>query len=115
MYMYFKQNYSIAILWSYGRIMYSHALHPSPCSNLDERTRQVYRENVKMAEALTLHMESEESLRLAKERLEMANRQLVAEKELHQQLVAEKISQTRLHKRLIRELQVSVGSGEGGQ
>ena len=36
----------------------------------------------------------------------MANRQLVAEKELNQQLVKEKIAQARQHKRLIRQLQV---------
>ena len=35
-------------------------------------------------------------------------RQLVAEKELNQQLVKEKISQARHHKRLIRELQDKV-------
>lgn len=75
-------------------------------SNLDDRTREVYRENVQMAEALSLHMEHEASLRKTTEQLEMANRQLIAEKELNQQLVKEKIAQSRQHKKLIRELQV---------
>ena len=59
-----------------------------------------------MAEALTLHMEHEEALQKSKDQLEMANRQLMAEKELNQQLVQDKISQARSHKKLIKELQV---------
>ena len=59
-----------------------------------------------MKEALSLHMEHEEDLRRAGEKMGVANRQLVAEKELNQQLVAEKISQARLQRRAIRELQV---------
>ena len=74
--------------------------------NLDDRTRNVYRENVRMAEALGLHMEHEESLQKSKGQLEMANRQLMAEKELNQQLVQDKISQARQHKKLIKDLQV---------
>ena len=61
-----------------------------------------------MSEALTLHMENEESLQRSKVKLEMSNRQLNAEKELNQQLVKEKIAQARQHKRLIKELQVCV-------
>ena len=87
-------------------------LFTSPHSNLDERTREVYHENIQMAEALSLHMEHEATLRKGEEQLEMANRQLVAEKELHQQMVKEKIAQARHHKKLIRELQVRwVGGG----
>ncbi len=59
-----------------------------------------------MAEALTLHTEHEESLQKSKDTLEMANRQLMAEKELNQQLVLDKISQARHHKKMIKELQV---------
>ena len=63
-----------------------------------------------MAEALSLHMENEEILKKSKDQLEMSNRQLVAEKELNQQLVQEKVAQARQHKKLIKELQVSVCS-----
>jgi hypothetical protein len=59
-----------------------------------------------MAEALSLHMESEETLKKSKTQLEMSNRQLVAEKELNQQLVQEKVAQARMHKKQIKELQV---------
>ncbi len=65
-----------------------------------------------MANALTLHMEHEEALQKSTEQLEMSNRQLVAEKELNQQLVKEKISQARKQKKLIKELEVS-GRGWG--
>ena len=60
-----------------------------------------------MKEALSMHMEHEEDLQRASDRMGMANRQLVAEKELNQQLVAEKISQARLQRKAIKELQVS--------
>ena len=60
-----------------------------------------------MANALTLHMEHEETLQKATGQLEMSNRQLVAEKELNQQLVKEKIGQARKQKKLIKDLQVS--------
>ena len=59
-----------------------------------------------MAEALTLHMEHEQALQKSKDQLEIANRQLMAEKELNQQLVNDKIGQARTHKKLIKELQV---------
>ena len=52
-----------------------------------------------MANALTLHMEHEEALQKSTGQLEMSNRQLVAEKELNQHLVKEKIGQARRHKK----------------
>ena len=67
----------------------------------------MYRENLRMAEALSLHMENEEILKKSKNQLEMSNRQLVAEKELNQQLVQEKVAQARQNKKLIKELQVN--------
>ena len=62
----------------------------------------MYHENAQMAEALSLHMTEEQLLRAEKERLEIANRQLAAEKELSQQLAQEKVSQAQQHKKLIR-------------
>ena len=67
-----------------------------------------------MAEALSLHMENEEILKKSKNQLEMSNRQLVAEKELNQQLVQEKVAQARLHKKQIKELQVKMNNMGGG-
>ena len=60
-----------------------------------------------MASALALHMEHEESLQKSTGKLEMSNRQLVAEKELNQQLVKDKIGQARKQKKLIKELKVN--------
>ena len=61
-----------------------------------------------MAEALSLHMSEEESLRKQKEALEMANRQLAAEKELSQQLAQNKIQQGQKQKKHITELEKKV-------
>lgn len=61
-----------------------------------------------MTDALALHMEHEETLQKSTAKLEMSNRQLVAEKELNQRLVKDKISQARKQKRLIKELQDKV-------
>ena len=51
-------------------LLIPHSLH----RNLDERTREVYRENVRMSKALALHMAREEELQRKTEKLEMANR-----------------------------------------
>lgn len=59
-----------------------------------------------MAQALTLHMEHEVVLQKCNDTLEIANRQLLAEKELNEELVKDKISEARHHKKLIKELQV---------
>ena len=82
--------------------------HSEAISNLDERTRSIYRENAAMADALSLHMSEEQSLRKQKESLEMANRQLAAEKELSQQLAQGKIQQSQKQKKLIREFEQKV-------
>ena len=65
-----------------------------------------------MTKALSLHLESEESLRRAKERLEISNRQLTAEKELNQRLVKDKIAQARHQKKTIKDLQVIEAEGK---
>ncbi len=61
-----------------------------------------------MVDALSLHMSEEESLRKQKQGLEMANRQLAAEKELSQQLAQNKIQQGQKQKKHINELESKV-------
>ena len=61
-----------------------------------------------MAEALKLHIEHEETLHKSHTQLEMTNRQLVAEKELNQKLVKEKIKQNSRHRKQIKEQQVNI-------
>lgn len=55
-----------------------------------------------MADALSLHMKEEQSLRAEKEKLEISSRQLAAEKELNQHLAQKKVLQAQQHKILIR-------------
>ena len=61
-----------------------------------------------MVEAMSLHMSEEEHLRKQKQDLEMANRQLAAEKELSQQLAQNKIQQSQKQKKHITELESKV-------
>lgn len=61
-----------------------------------------------MVEALSLHMSEEEILRRQKQDLEMANRQLAAEKELSQQLAQNKIQNEQKQKKYINELEKKV-------
>ncbi len=60
-----------------------------------------------MADALKIHIEHEEELQKSQTKLEMTNRQLVAEKELNQKLVKDKIKQNSKHKKQIKDLQVN--------
>jgi len=59
-----------------------------------------------MADALKIHIQHEEALEKSQTKLEMTNRQLVAEKELNQKLVKDKIKQSSRHKKQIKDLQV---------
>ena len=77
-------------------------------SNLDEKTQMVYRENIVISEALSLHMSEEQNLRKEKESLEIANRQLAAEKELSQQLAQGKVQEAHRQKKQIQELEGKV-------
>ena len=86
--------------------------HAEAIANLDERTCGVYKENAAMAEALSLHMSEEQALRKDKEKLEMANRQLAAEKELSQQLAQGKVQQAQKQKHSIQELKNKVSTLE---
>lgn len=82
--------------------------HTEAVSNLDDKTRVVYEENVAMADALALHMSEEKDLRKEKEGLEMANRQLAAEKELSQHLARGKVQEAQRQKRQIQELKEKI-------
>lgn len=86
--------------------------HSEAIANLDEKTRSVYRENITISEALSLHMSEEHELRKEKESLEMANRQLAAEKELSQQMAQGKVQEARRQKKQIQELNAKVSTLE---
>lgn len=82
--------------------------HSEAVSNLDEKTRVVYHENIAITDALSLHISEEQELRKEKECLEMANRQLAAEKELSQHLAQGKVQEAQRQKKQIRELKGKV-------
>ncbi|KAJ1556530.1 hypothetical protein HK405_002621, partial [Cladochytrium tenue] len=80
--------------------------------NLDETTKDVYRENFRLSESLTYHVQEGEELSRRNRELEEANRQLVEEKELHNVVVREKILQAKAHAQEAKELQAKVRSME---
>lgn len=86
--------------------------HTEAVSNLDEKTRMVYRENITISEALSLHMSEEQNLRKEKESLEIANRQLAAEKELSQQLAQGKVQEAHRQRKKIQQLEGKVATLE---
>ena len=65
--------------------------HQEAVANLDETTRDVYRENVRLAEALKRHVEDGELLRKRNEELEERCKLLLDEREVNQLIVKEKI------------------------
>ena len=72
--------------------------------NLDEATKSVYKENVRITKALNYHTEEGEQLRKLKERLERENDQLKGDKEIDDLLIQRKVAQARHNKRLVKEV-----------
>ena len=72
--------------------------------NLDETTRSVYKENVRIGEALQIHMQEEKKLKKLREKLEEQNQVLSDEKEMNDMVIKEKVSETKQQKRLIKEV-----------
>lgn len=75
--------------------------HKEAVANLKETTKEVYRENIRMAEALAYHVQEGSDLKRENERLAEANRVLAEEKELHDVIIKEKIMQ---HKEQCKEV-----------
>ena len=74
--------------------------------NLDETTRSVYKENVRVSEALNYHMVEGDKLKETKERLEEQNQELQGEQELNALVIQDKVAQARQQKHLIKEVRV---------
>ena len=72
--------------------------------NLDETTKSVYKENVRLSESLNYHMKEGEMLKKIKERLEEENEKLKGDKELNEMMVQEKVVQTKNQKQQIRDV-----------
>lgn len=82
--------------------------HDEAVSNLDSQTKEIYRKNIQIRDALEMHTEDAERLKKLNEVMLMENKQLKAEKELGETLVQEKVVQARQHKKLVKQLQDKV-------
>ncbi|XP_071161442.1 basal body-orientation factor 1-like isoform X2 [Mytilus edulis] len=82
--------------------------HTEAIANLDETTKSVYKENVRLSEALNYHMKEGEVLKKKVARLDEENESLKGDKELNDMLVQEKVTQVKQQKEQIRELQEKV-------
>lgn len=78
--------------------------HTEAISNLDETTKSVYKENVRLSEALSYHMKEGEVLKKLRDKLQEENEQLRGDKELNDMMVQEKIIQVKQQKEQIRQL-----------
>ncbi|XP_071963217.1 basal body-orientation factor 1-like [Antedon mediterranea] len=86
--------------------------HTEAISKLDETTRSVYKENVRVNEALCYHMKETDELEKTKKELEKKNKQLEEGRELNDLLVQEKVVEAKKRKNQIRMLQEKVTSLE---
>ncbi|KAM7444118.1 hypothetical protein ABFA07_007291 [Porites harrisoni] len=78
--------------------------HSEAISNLDETTRSVYKENVRLNAALDFHLREGQELKKDKESLNKKTIDLLAEKELNGMIVQEKIVESKHQKKEIAEL-----------
>jgi hypothetical protein len=70
--------------------------HNEAISNLKETTKEVYKENIRMTEALRYHVQDGEELKKLNEKLTTENKKLNESQELHNLIVKEKIEQSKL-------------------
>ena len=86
--------------------------HKEAVANLDETTKSVYRENMRMVEALHHHVLLGEDLERQNKDLAEMNKRLVDEKETHDIIIKEKIVQNKYHNMEIKTLQEKILSME---
>ncbi|XP_066916433.1 basal body-orientation factor 1-like [Clytia hemisphaerica] len=82
--------------------------HNEAISNLDDTTKSVYKENVRLNEALTYHIKAGEELSQHKENLEEQNKKLSSEKEMNSLIVEEKVIESKKIKKANSSLQQKV-------
>lgn len=73
-------------------------------SNLDETTKNIFKENVRVTQALSYHVEEADELRKRVTKLERENEQLRGNQELNEMLVQQKVSQSQKNKQTIKEV-----------
>ena len=69
----------------------------------------MYKENVRISEALLIHMQEADKLKVMKEKLEKQLEETSGEKDLHEMLVREKVQESKHQKRLIKEVRRAQG------
>ena len=74
------------------------------CSNLDETTKSVYKENVRLSEALNYHMKEGELLKKERERLTEQNSLLKGEKDVNDSVVQERVVVAKQQKESIKQV-----------
>ena len=72
--------------------------------NLDETTKSVYKENVRLNEALSYHMAEGDKLKVVRQKLEEQNEHLISEKEMNEMVIKEKVAQAKSQKQQIKEV-----------
>ncbi|KAJ3052855.1 hypothetical protein HK097_005516, partial [Rhizophlyctis rosea] len=86
--------------------------HREALQTLSETQKDVFRENIRLSDALRVHMQEGEDLAKVTARLEGENRRLEEEKELNGVIVREKIVGGRVAKGEIKRLQLKIQSME---
>ncbi|KAJ3017888.1 hypothetical protein HKX48_003303 [Thoreauomyces humboldtii] len=86
--------------------------HKEAVANLKETEKEVFRQNIRISEALQYHVQEGEEMAKTNAELVLVNRQLLDEKNLHDVIVKEKITQTKQQAREIKELKLKIQSME---
>jgi regulator of replication initiation timing len=74
------------------------------CRNLDETSKNIFKENVRMTQTLTYHVEESEHLRKQVNKLAEENERLKGDRDLNELLVQKKVSQYQKNKQTIKEV-----------
>ncbi|KAK6165338.1 hypothetical protein SNE40_022284 [Patella caerulea] len=82
--------------------------HSEAISNLDETTKNVYKENVRLSEALNFHMKESDLLKKERAELLTENEQLKGEKEINDIMVQDKIVQSKHQKEKLKEYEEKI-------
>lgn len=86
--------------------------HNEAVQNLDETTRNIYRENVRLTESLSLHMKESEELKKTLADLENRAEGLSANQEMNESITREKVQQVKNQRKSLKEKQGKVESLE---
>lgn len=87
--------------------------HSEAISNLDETTKSIYKENVRLNESLGYHVKAAEDLKISRDKLLEENLVLQGEKDMNSLIVEEKIAQSKSLQKQLKEASMRVSELEG--